>query len=611
MEAEHLEVNVEERLKRTHTCQQLGAGDVNLEVTLMGWVHRRRDHGGVIFIDLRDGYGIMQVVFRPEQAGLHERARKLRSEYVIAVQGVVHHRPEGMVNPNMATGEIELEARKLVILGESKPPPFLIEEDSGALEDLRLKYRYLDLRRPPLQRAIRLRHRIYQAIREYLNGQGFLDIDTPILTKSTPEGARDYLVPSRTYPGRFYALPQSPQIYKQLLMLAGFERYYQIARCFRDEDLRADRQPEFTQIDIEMSFVDQEDIFRLTEGLFAYVFKKVLDIELTIPFPRIDYWDAIDRYGVDKPDLRFGIELVDLSDLFSGTEFGVFSKTLSAGGQIKGINALGCGSFSRKDIDGLTETAKGLGAQGLITFKVAADTAGGEGLQSAVAKFLSSQELQRIREDMKAQEGDLILVVAGEPRVVAAALGTLRLEIARRQKLIVPGQFKFCWVVDFPLFGRHPETGQIEPEHHPFTGFREEDGHLFDHDPVKIRSLAYDVVLNGVELGSGSIRIHRREHQQKVFEILGLSREEIESRFGFLLEAFEYGVPPHGGIAPGLDRLVMMMGGYDSIREVIPFPKTTQGASLMSGSPSPVEPSQLRELGITLRVKEEDTAAGR
>jgi aspartyl-tRNA synthetase len=589
-----------EMMTRTDSCGELRAADVDRTAILMGWVHRRRDHGGVIFIDLRDTGGVTQVVFRPEAAELQDQARRLRGEFVIAVRGQVRHRPEGMVNAEMATGEIELEAEELEILSESKPPPFLIEEDSGALEDLRLTYRYLDLRRPPLQRAIRMRHRIYQAVREYLDQRGLVEIDTPILTRSTPEGARDYLVPSRTYPGEFYALPQSPQIYKQLLMVAGFERYYQIARCFRDEDLRADRQPEFTQVDIEMSFVQEEDIYRLTEGLFQHVFRKVLGVELTVPFPRLDYWEAMNRFGVDKPDIRFGLELTDLGDLFTGTDFGVFSTVLEAGGQIKGINASGCGSYSRKDIDGLTETAKTAGAKGLITFKAVAEDGRVE-LQSGVAKYLTGEQLEAMSRRLKAAGGDLILVVAGPPRVVAAALGALRLEVARRQEMIPDDEWAFCWVVDFPLFGRDPHSGEIEPEHHPFTGFREEDAPLFDSDPTGIRSRAYDIVLNGVELGSGSIRIHRRDQQQRVFETLGLSRRQIEDRFGFLLQAFDYGVPPHGGIAPGLDRLVMMMARCDSIREVIPFPKTTRGASLMSGAPSSVDQSQLDELGLVLK----------
>jgi aspartyl-tRNA synthetase len=590
-------------MKTTHTCGQLRAADVNQTAVLMGWVHRRRDHGGVIFIDVRDGQGITQVVFRPEAAELQEQARRLRGEFVIAVEGQVRHRPAGMVNADMATGEIELEARRFEILSESKPPPFLIEEDSGALEDLRLKYRYLDLRRPPLQRAIRLRHRIYQAVREYLNGQNFVEIDTPILTRSTPEGARDYLVPSRTYPGKFYALPQSPQIYKQLLMVAGFERYYQIARCFRDEDLRADRQPEFTQIDIEMSFVQEEDIFELTEGLFHHVFQKVMGVELTLPFPRLEHGEALARFGVDKPDIRFGLELVDLSDLFVDTDFGVFSSVLQAGGQIKAINAKGCGSYSRKDLDALTELAKSSGAKGLISFKAVQKDGPSAVLQSAVDKYLRPEQLGDMSRRLEIDSGDLVLVVAGPPGVVASSLGSLRREVARREKLIPDGRWDFCWVVDFPLFSRNRDSGEIEPEHHPFTGFREEDRHLFASDPTRIRSRAYDIVLNGVELGSGSIRIHRRDDQEQVFESLGLSRQQIQARFGFLLEAFEYGVPPHGGIAPGLDRLVMIMGGFSSIREVIPFPKTTQGASLMSGAPSVVDQAQLDELGLRLSPK--------
>jgi aspartyl-tRNA synthetase len=593
-----------EMTKRTHTCGELKVSDAGKVVTLAGWVHRRRDHGGVIFIDLRDRYGLTQVVFRPDAPeDLQGKARRLRSEHVIGVQGVVCPRPQGMINPDMETGELEVEAQKLWILSESKPLPFLIEEESGALEDLRLKYRYLDLRRSPLQKALRLRHKVYQAIREHLNGKDFWEIDTPILTKSTPEGARDYLVPSRTYPGKFYALPQSPQIYKQLLMLAGFDRYYQIARCFRDEDLRADRQPEFTQLDIEMSFIDEEDIFELTEGLFKHVFAKVLDFDLEVPFPRIDYWEAMARYGSDKPDLRFGLELVDLSDVFSESQFQVFSKVLKEGGQIKGINALGCGSYSRRETDQLTELVRSSGAQGLLTFKATSSAEVTAGLQSSVAKFLSAKELVGIRQKMEAVEGDLLLLVAGEPKVVANSLGQLRLELGQRLNLIDPDQFQFCWVLNFPLFTQNSETGQLEAEHHPFTGFREEDLAFFEADPTKIRSKAYDIVLNGVEVGSGSIRIHRRDHQQKVFEALGLSQDQIEKRFGFLLEAFEFGAPPHGGIAPGLDRLIMIMGGLSSIREVIPFPKTTTGASLMSGAPTDVDETQLAELGIALKSR--------
>jgi len=604
---ERVGLNAEGIAKRTHTCGELRASHVGKAVTLEGWVHRRRDHGGVIFIDLRDRYGLMQVVFRPGgNADLQDRARRLRNEYVISVRGIIRHRPEDMVNPNMVTGEVELEAQQVTLLSESKSPPFLIDEESGALEDLRLKYRYLDLRRPPLQRALQLRHEVYQAIRKYLNEKLFLEIDTPILTKSTPEGARDYLVPSRTYRGKFYALPQSPQIYKQLLMLAGLDRYYQIARCFRDEDPRADRQPEFTQIDIEMSFVDEEDIYNLTEGLFKHVFAEVLDVSLKVPFLRIDYWDALSRYGTDKPDIRFGLELVDLNDVFSESHFQVFSKVLEAGGQIKGINAVGCGSYSRKEMDQLAEIAKSFCAPGLISFKVTAEEAAEGGLQSSVTKFLSPEEKTGLCERMKAQEGDLLLIVAGAQRAVAESLGQLRLEIARRQKLIEPGQFHFCWVYNFPLFSRNPDTGQMESEHHPFTGFREEDIDFFETDPTKIRSRAYDIVLNGVELGSGSIRIYRKDHQKKVFEALGLDQDQIQRRFGFLLEAFDYGAPPHGGIAPGLDRLIMIMSGLGSIRDVIAFPKTTTGASLMSGAPTTVDESQLQDLGIALRPRKRD-----
>ncbi len=583
-------------VKRSHTCGELRPQDIGREVVLCGWVHRWRNHGGVIFIDLRDRYGLTQVVFRPStNPTIQSQAAKLRCEWVVRVKGKVLHRPEGMVNPNLETGEIEVEGNELEVLSPSKTPPFLISDDPEATEDLRLKYRYLDLRRPPLQRNLILRHQVCQATREYLNNHGFLEVETPILTKSTPEGARDYLVPSREHKGWFYALPQSPQMYKQILMVAGFDRYYQIAKCFRDEDLRADRQPEFTQIDIEISFVEEEDIFGITEGLMAHIFQEVLGINISLPFPRISYPDALSEYGTDKPDIRFGLKISDLSDLVQGTEFRIFKEVLQDGGVVKGINSPGSADFSRKEIDGLGKIAAEGGAKGLLWMKITP-----EGIKSPLTKFLSPSQIERLRERLKAREGDLLLLVAGQDEVVSASLGILRQEVAKRLKLIPEGDFRFCWVIDFPLFHYNEEEGRIESEHHPFTGVVPEDIPLLDSEPLKVRSRAYDLVLNGVEIGSGSIRIHQEPLQRKIFGILGLSPQEIKERFGFLLEAFQFGVPPHGGIAPGLDRLVMLMAGGKSIREVIAFPKTTAASSLMVGSPSPVREDQLRELGIKL-----------
>lgn len=580
--------------KRSHTCGKLRPKDVGKEVVLCGWVHRWRNHGGVIFVDLRDRYGITQVVFRPsDNQTIQSQAAKLRNEWVVCVQGKVHERPEGMVNPNLSTGGIEVEGEEIEILSTSQTPPFLISDEPGATDDLRLKYRYLDLRRPSLQKNLILRHQVYQVAREYLNKEGFLEIETPILTKSTPEGARDYLVPSREHKGWFYALPQSPQMYKQILMVAGLDRYYQIARCFRDEDLRADRQPEFTQIDIELSFVDEEEIFSLTEGLMAYVFQKVLDTKIERPFPRIRYSEAISEYGTDKPDVRFEMKIKELGDLLKGTDFRVFKDVLREGGAVRGISSPGSASFSRRELDDLSQLAEKAGAKGLLWIKVTS-----EGVKSPLSKFISAEEMSLIKERLEAKQGDLLLIVAGRKEVVSTSLGILRQELAKRKFLIPEGKFRFCWVVDFPLFHYNEQESRAEPEHHPFTGVLPEDIPLLSSNPLKARSRAYDLVLNGVEIGSGSIRIHQMDLQRKIFRILGLSSQEVKEKFGFLLEAFQFGVPPHGGIAPGLDRLVMLMAGGKSIREVIAFPKTTAASSLMVGSPSPVGEDQLKELGI-------------
>lgn len=588
--------------KRSHTCGELRATDEGKEVVLCGWVHRWRNHGGVIFVDLRDRYGITQVVFRPSSnPSIQSRAASLRCEWVVCVKGRVFHRPEGMVNPNLETGGVEVEGEELEVLSTSKTPPFLIADDPGATEDLRLKYRYLDLRRSRLQNNLILRHKVYQATRNYLNDEGFLEVETPILTKSTPEGARDYLVPSREHKGSFYALPQSPQMYKQILMVAGFDRYYQIAKCFRDEDLRAERQPEFTQIDIELSFVDEDDIFALTEGLMEHIFNEVLSVEIERPFPRISFADAKGEYGTDKPDIRFGMRIRDLSDLLRGTDFRVFKGALEGEGVVRGINSPGSASFSRKEIDDLSQLGEKGGAKGLLWIKVTP-----EGVKSPLSKFITTEEMEGIKGRLEAREGDLLLLVAGKEEDVSSSLGMLRQNLAERLNLIPGGDFRFCWVVDFPLFHYSEQEGRIESEHHPFTGVVPEDIPLLDSVPLRVRSRAYDLVLNGVEIGSGSIRIHQEEIQRKIFRILGFSSQEVKERFGFLLEAFQFGVPPHGGIAPGLDRLVMLMAGGKSIREVIAFPKTTAAFSLMDGSPSPVGEDQLKELGIRVTRSFED-----
>ncbi len=585
--------------QRTHTCGALRAANTGETVTLNGWVDGRRDLGGMIFIDLRDRYGLTQVVFAPQHnAEVHEQAHELRSEYVLSVTGTVQARPEGMANDEMPTGGIEVIVDAFEILNRSEIPPFEIEDDVDAYEDLRLKYRYLDLRRPVLQKNLLLRSKVYQVVHRYFDEHDFVEIETPVLMKSTPEGARDYLVPSRIHAGRFYALPQSPQTYKQLLMVSGFDRYMQIVKCFRDEDLRADRQPEFTQIDLEMSFVHAQDVYRLIEGLIQRMLKETLDVDLELPIPVMDYYEALERYGSDKPDLRFDMELVTLSDVLRGAEFKVFSGALEKDGIVSGINVKGrAEEFSRKKLDEVTERAKALGMGGLVWMK-AADG----GLTSPIAKFLSDEQLAGIRESMAAEDGDLILIVADARRKLALeALGTLRVELAKELDLVDRRAHRLLWVVDFPLFQWDDETQRYYAEHHPFTGPKPEDIPLLDSDPLRARADCYDLVWNGSEVGSGSIRIHDSALQAKIFSVLGLSEKEIEEKFGFLINAFRYGAPPHGGIALGLDRIITLLAGITSIREVIAFPKTNSALSLMDGAPSHPSAEQLKELHIELR----------
>ncbi|MBC7286625.1 MAG: aspartate--tRNA ligase [Armatimonadetes bacterium] len=585
-------------MKRTAWCGELRAEHVGEEVVLNGWVHRRRDHGNLIFVDLRDRSGLVQVVFDPSTAAeAHAVADQCRPEYVLAVRGQVQRRPEGTENPKLPTGDIEVRATAAEILNSSETPPFAVDDPYPQVDELiRMKYRYLDLRTERMRRNIELRHRAAQAVREFLNREGFWEVETPVLFKPTPEGARDYLVPSRVNPGRFYALPQSPQLLKQILMVAGIERYYQLARCYRDEDLRADRQPEHTQIDMEMSFVDRDDIFDVVERLFQHVFREVIGYELEIPFPRMTYAEAMERYGTDKPDIRFGMELCDITDIAAGTEFRVFTQAVERGGQVKGICAPGCADYSRKQIDELTNFAKQHKAGGLVTIAVLEDGT----YRSPSAKYFTHEHLANIAARMGARPGDLMLIVADSKEIVAEALDWLRREMARRLNMIPQGVFKPLWVVDFPLFAWNEEEKRWEAEHHPFCMPHPDDVQYLDTDPGRVRALAYDVVINGVEVGSGSIRIHRRDIQEKVFDILGITRERAEERFGFLLRAFEYGAPPHGGIAPGFDRLVALLAGEETIRDVIAFPKTQQAQCLLSGAPSPVDDSQLRELHIRL-----------
>ena len=563
----------------------------------MGWVLRRRDHGGVIFIDLRDREGITQVVFNPEaDQAVHAKAHSIRNEYVLAVRGKVDARPEGMVNPNLHTGAIEVLVSELKILNSAITPPFLVEDNIDVSENVRLKYRHLDLRRPQMQRNLVLRHKAGAAVRQYLNNQDFLDLETPFLTRSTPEGARDYLVPSRVNPGQFYALPQSPQIFKQLFMIAGYDRYYQIVRCFRDEDLRADRQPEFTQIDIEMSFVGEEEIIQLTEGMMATLFKDVLDLEMTPPFPRLTYAEAVGRYGLDKPDTRFGFELKDISDIVEGSGFKVFSGAVKKGGIVKALNAKGCINFSRKEIDDLTDFVAVYRAKGMAWIKVKEDD-----WQSPITKFFSEEEKKALADRIEMEPGDLIFFVADQPKIVNEALGNLRNHLGRKLNLIDEGQFSFLWVTRFPMFEYDETEKRYQALHHPFTSPLEEDFDKLKDDPLAVESRAYDLVLNGFEVGGGSIRIHQKEIQEQVFKALGMDRKSYEEKFGFLLSALDSGAPPHGGIAIGFDRLVMLLCGEPSIRDVIAFPKTQKAACLLTGAPSATSKQQLDELQLRLR----------
>ena len=582
---------------RTHTCGELREKNVGEKVILNGWVDRRRDLGGLIFIWLRDRYGIIQVVFEPDTSkNAYELAKKLRSEFVISVEGKVRKRPEDAVNKDMETGRVDVLADKLLVLNEAETPPFAIKNETDAFEDLRLKYRYLDLRRPALQKVLLLRHKMYQMVRKYFDENNFVEVETPVLMKSTPEGARDYLVPSRVHKGKFYALPQSPQQYKQLLMVSGFDRYFQIVKCFRDEDLRADRQPEFTQIDVEMSFITQEQIFNVVEGLMKLLFKEVWNIDLSIPIKRLSYEEAITKYGSDKPDLRFEMEIHNLNEVFGNSEFKVFREVLDSKGIVTGLVAPGCASFSRNQIDGLTNFVKSLGAKGLVWFKVQE-----AGIDSPTAKFLNEEEKQNLLSALEAKPNDLILILAGERKSTLNQIGALRLEMAKRLELIkTETPPSLIWITDFPLFEYDEETKRFYAMHHPFTSPRLEEVDLLEKEPGNIKARAYDLVLNGNEIAGGSIRIHNSELQSRMFKALGISEEEAQQKFGFLMNAFKYGAPPHGGIAFGFDRMVMLFAGVDSIRDTIAFPKTASAMSLMDECPSPVSEEQLKELHIRL-----------
>jgi aspartyl-tRNA synthetase len=583
------------RLKRNASCGELSLEDVGREVILSGWVNTRRDHGGLIFVDLRNRDGVVQVVFNPAiDATLHAMAHQLRSEYVISIKGKVVARPKGTINPKISTGQIEVMAEELEVISKSKTPPFEITEDNVS-EDIRLRYRYLDLRRPTMYRNILLRHRISLKMREFLNREGFIEVETPFLIKSTPEGARDYLVPSRVNPGRFYALPQSPQLFKQILMVAGIERYFQIVRCFRDEDLRADRQPEFTQLDIEASFVEEDDIIDLIESLLVYLFEEILGVEIKRPFEKITYRDATSRFGTDRPDTRFGMELVDVSELMEDSGFEIFKKALNGGGKVKGIRAPSLGEISRTKIDYLTSLVSLYGAKGLSYLKVE-----NGGLSSPIAKFFPKDLQYKIINSLEASAGDLLLFVADKEKITHEALGALRLHLGETLNLINANEFRFIWVLQPPLV-EYDDEGRLKTLHHPFTSPMEEDLPLLDKDPLMVRARAYDIVLNGVEIGGGSIRIHQEELQRRIFHLLGIDENKVEERFGFLLEAFRYGAPPHGGIALGIDRLLQVMLGCPSIRDVIAFPKTQSATCLMSEAPFEVDPQQLKELNIEVR----------
>jgi aspartyl-tRNA synthetase len=584
---------------RTYFCGDVPETAIGEKVTLKGWVSKRRDLGGLIFIDLRDRSGIVQVVFNPDVSKeALETAEKVRSEYVLDIQGTVISREAGTINPNLKTGKIEVQVETVTIINEAKTPPFMISDKTDASEDVRLKYRYLDFRRPVIFETLKMRHQVTKQIRDFLDSEGFLDIETPILTKSTPEGARDYLVPSRVHPGEFYALPQSPQLFKQLLMLGGIERYYQIARCFRDEDLRADRQPEFTQIDIETSFLGQEDILVLMEKMMTGLMKEVKGLDIPAPFPRMTYDEAMSRFGSDKPDTRFGLELVDLSEVVKDSGFKVFAAAVANGGQVKAINVTGgAEKYSRKDIDALTEFVSVYGAKGLAWLKV-----DGEGLKGPIAKFFAEEDSQALRTVLNANEGDLLLFVADKKNVVADALGALRSKLGKDLGLIDQSVFNFLWITDWPLLEYGEEEGRYYAAHHPFTMPVREDLPYLDTDPAKVRAQAYDLVLNGYELGGGSLRIFERSVQEKMFKVLGFTPEESQEQFGFLLNAFEYGTPPHGGIALGLDRLVMLLAGSTNLRDTIAFPKTASASDLLTDAPGAVSEAQLKELHLSLNV---------
>ena len=590
-------------LVRSARCGEFTVANVGQEVTVMGWVQKQRNKGGIIFVDLRDRSGLLQVIFEEADCGNENfaKAEKLRSEFVVAVTGVIEKR-SGAVNENLATGEIEVRAKSIRVLSESETPPFPIEADSKTKEELRLKYRYLDLRRPDLQGNIILRSKIVSAMRDFMAKEGFLEIETPILCKSTPEGARDYLVPSRVHPGTFYALPQSPQIFKQLLMCSGYDRYFQIAKCFRDEDLRADRQPEFTQADMELSFVDVEDVIEVNERLIQHICKEAIGLEVSLPIPRITWQDAMDRYGSDKPDTRFGMELTNVTDVVKGCGFSVFTSAIENGGSVRGINAKGQAEMPRKKIDALVEFAKGYGAKGLAYLAVLPDGT----YKSSFAKFMTEDELKALVDAMGGESGDLLLFAADKNKIVYSVLGALRLEVAKQMDIIDNDKFNFVWVTEFPLLEYSEEEDRYVAVHHPFTMPMEEDWQYIDTDPGKVRAKAYDIVLNGVELGGGSVRIHQNDVQEKMFEVIGLTKEEANDKFGFLLSAFKYGVPPHAGLAYGVDRFVMLLVKADSIREVIAFPKVKDASCLMTDAPNVVEQGQLEELSIAIALAKEE-----